>query len=206
MQAYEDQWVSLGDLIYLHEETSGTVGAEGFTDPRVCCFNGNDGYEFGRDCTFKLLPQQMYTMAKQLKQVSESLAPEKLAQLTEEARRERAHNESEVATSAGRSLRYGKIVQLQHTSSGSLVSVSPMASESNRDARRVLASETFDGEATWFKIMPKLRVHTEGEKVRATVHACVCTSGTRCLHDRVSCVFSGELACRAIDMRACMRI
>ena len=89
MQAYEDQWVSLGDLVYLNEDQAGTIGAEGFTDQQLCCYPGIE-FEFGRECTFKLLPQQMYTMAKQLRAASAATTDaDTLLQLHEEARREK---------------------------------------------------------------------------------------------------------------------
>ena len=168
-----DAFVSVGDSIYLYHELHGMLGAEGFTDFQLACHpNGSSAVEFGRTCAFRILPQQMYTQARQLKQSQEHkhdvLDPEIKQQLIVQAKREKAHNTSEIQTSAGRLLRYGKIMQLQHVASGKQLAVMHQASASHRDARRVVLCDDDDvGENTWFKIMPRLRVHTEGERVRS---------------------------------------
>lgn len=166
-----DTYVSIGDSVFLYDETHGTLGVEGFTDVLTGCYSSSMPVEFGRLCTFRLVPQQMYTLARQLKANLESremVDPELQLQLTADAKRERSHNESEVQTSTGRSLRYGKILQLQHVASGKQLAVTHQASARHRDARRVSLCEVSEvSEAAWFKIMPKLRVHTEGEKVRS---------------------------------------
>lgn len=174
-----DQYISLSDVVYLHDEmVGGFLSVEGFTDFQLTIESEHElvsspNKDFGQFAIFRLMPQQMYTMSKQLRSFEatpgESTPERELRrrQLMEEVRREKAHNESEVVNSAGREVRYGKVLQLQHVASGKLIAVSHLASAHNRDARRVHVSDADVGEAAWFRIMPKLRVHTEGEKVRA---------------------------------------
>lgn len=88
-----------------------------------------------------------------------------------QVRREQELNANEVENANGREVRYGKVVQLQHVASGLFVVVSHQASERNRDARKVLVSSSDAFDASWFRIMPKLRVHTEGDKCAAHTRA-----------------------------------
>ena len=176
--ASHDSFISLGDQVYLHEDaTSGHVSVEGFTDMQLCLDHESSltaESVFGAHAVFRLMPQQMYTMARQLRSFDAhppDISPEQLklrrTQMLEEARREKSLNESEVENTVGREVRYGKVLQLQHVVSGKLVAVSHLASMHNRDARQVQICESDVGEAAWFRIVPKLRVHTDGEKVRA---------------------------------------
>jgi hypothetical protein len=65
----------------------------------------------------------------------------------------------------GREVRYGSIVQLRHVTSGGFVTVSNNDAHCNPDARRVCL-EAVGGESAWMRIVPRLRVHSEGERVR----------------------------------------
>ena len=173
------QFIALGDQIFIYEDaTGGHVSVEGFTQFSLSLEHEDsltNETVFGAHAIFRLMPQQMYTMAKQLRNFDAHppvhVPPEQLRirreQLVKEAQREKALNESEVHNTAGRELRYGKVLQLQHAVSGKLVAVSHQASAHNRDARRVIITDTNVGEAAWFRIVPKLRMHAEGEKVGA---------------------------------------
>jgi hypothetical protein len=160
--AENDAFISIGDSIHLHEDASNShIGVEGFTDFQLTLepeATLADQHDFAQYAVFELMPQQMYTMAKRLRSFDahppdDSLEREnRRRELIEEVRRERAHNESEVQSAAGREVRYGKILQLRHAVSGKLVCVSHLASQSNRDARRVdISGNDFAGEAAWFR-------------------------------------------------------
>ena len=78
--------------------------------------------------------------------------------------REMETNAQEFKTVQGRELRYGMIVQLQHATSHLFLQVTRQDAHCNTDARRVELDKD-GGEAAWVRIMPRLRVHSEGEKV-----------------------------------------
>ena len=173
-----ESYISLGDEIYCHEETTdGYFSCEGFTQLNLCLeHESNLTYDsaFGHSAIFRLVPQQTYTMAKQLRSFDAhppdagvAALRERRAQLLTEAKREKELNESEVQNTAGREVRYGKILQLQHVVSGKFIAVSHLASEHHRDARRVHLADNDVGDAAWFRIVPKLRMHADGEKVSA---------------------------------------
>ncbi|KAL1529829.1 hypothetical protein AB1Y20_000761 [Prymnesium parvum] len=64
----------------------------------------------------------------------------------------------------GRELRYGMVIQLQHETSQKYLCVTKQASEVNKEGRRVILDREA-GEDAWFRLMPKLRVHSEGVRV-----------------------------------------
>ena len=70
----------------------------------------------------------------------------------------------EFEQSTGRDVRYGMVVQMQHDTSHKFIVVTRESAVLNKDGRRVTLDSNA-GEAAWFKIMPRLRVHSEGEKV-----------------------------------------
>ena len=63
----------------------------------------------------------------------------------------------------GRELRYGQIIELQHELSSKRAQITHHPAVMHKEGRKAEVSEA--GEACWFRIMPRLRVHTEGEKV-----------------------------------------
>ena len=128
----QDSWVCLGDTIHLYDDTNGSICVEGFTDVQLG-FGADriDGFNFGHHCCFRLMPQQMYTASKKLHAhdglatglVLDTARREAQAHrqtLGEEVRREKMHNESEVENSAGREVRYGKVLQLQRIDSATV--------------------------------------------------------------------------------------
>jgi hypothetical protein len=56
------------------------------------------------------------------------------------------------------------IIQLRHANSHKDLIVSSQSAESNPDSRQV-ALDGAGGELSWLRIMPRLRVHSEGERV-----------------------------------------
>ena len=79
--------------------------------------------------------------------------------------REREMNAATFERTTGRDVRYGQVIQLRHSITGAFVSVGRQAALLNREGRRVTIDEGA-GEAGWFRVMPKLRIHSEGERVR----------------------------------------
>ena len=73
-------------------------------------------------------------------------------------------NKQAFQQASGREVRYGMVVQLQHNTSQKYLSVAKQASEVNKEGRRVILDREA-GEDAWFRIMPRLRVHSEGERV-----------------------------------------
>ena len=78
------------------------------------------------------------------------------------------HNEAQVnhlefAQKQGSDVRYGMVVQLQHVLSGRYVIVSRKRADSGDGCKVVVDANA--GELAWFRILPRLRVHSEGERV-----------------------------------------
>ena len=113
-----------------------------------------------------------YTVAKQLKAFleskgmtqSEAQGDPRCRALLQGKAQEDARNIEEFEQSMGRDVRYGMVVQLQHDTSHKFLAVTRESAEINKDGRKVVLDNNA-GEASWFKIMPRLRVHSEGEKV-----------------------------------------
>ena len=61
-------------------------------------------------------------------------------------------------------MRYGAVLQLQHEASHKYICVSRHPAVRMKDARQVVLDREA-GEAGWFRVLPKLRVHSEGERV-----------------------------------------
>ena len=85
------------------------------------------------------------------------------ALLLKKAKEDEANLE-EFEQSTGKPVRFGMVVQLQHDTSHKFIVVTRESAELNRDGRRVMLDANA-GEGAWFKIMPRLRVHSEGEKI-----------------------------------------
>ena len=66
-----DQYISISDFIYLHDEAlGGFISVEGFTDMQLAIEMESTlvgEHDFGHHAVFRLMPQQMYTMSKQLR-------------------------------------------------------------------------------------------------------------------------------------------
>lgn len=173
-------FLHIGDRISLyHEPTNGFLGAEGFAVTQVG-IDRSDGSITGgdktrsevRDAVFVVHQMSNCSAAKQIKayldrngvSMAEAQGDARCRPLLEARAKEEKINAQEFEQSKGRDVRYGMIVQLQHDTSHKCVAVLRESAELNRDGRRV-ALEKDAGEGAWFRIMPRLRVHSEGEKV-----------------------------------------
>ena len=80
---------------------------------------------------------------------------------------EKARNLSEFKTAEGRALRYGMVLQLQHDTSFKYIRVSRLAPLGNRKGGFRVVLDRDAGETAWFRVIPRLKMHAEGEKVHA---------------------------------------
>lgn len=173
-------FLHIGDRISLyHEPTNGFLGAEGFAVTQVGIDASDGSVASGdktrnevRDAIFVVQQMSNCSAAKQIKafldrngiSMAEAQGDARCRTLLEARAKEEKLNAQEFEQSKGRDVRYGMIVQLQHDTSHKCVAVLRESAEINRDGRRV-ALEKDAGEGAWFRIMPRLRVHSEGEKV-----------------------------------------
>ena len=171
----------LGDRIYLYEEhCNGYFAVQGFADNQLGVnIPGSNAFaegthaprEFGQQHIFIIQPQQEHASAKRMHGFLEregiaehaARAEPRFRRFLEAYRREEVHNKQEVATANGRELRYGLIIELQHDLSGKRINSTHHPASLHKEGRRCEVDEP--GDHSWFRIMPRLRVHTEGEKV-----------------------------------------
>lgn len=177
MAAKRDAFLHLGDRLALLDEAYGYVGANGFANVQVGTSSLDESsavlsYLTSRDSVFLVRPQHDYSIVKKLKEEAEKrgLTMEESKIHTDfrfrwqQREREIAMNKQMFEQVQGRELRYGMVVQLQHETSQKYLSVSKQASEVNKEGRRVILDREA-GEDAWFRIMPRLRVHSEGVRV-----------------------------------------
>ena len=176
-----EAFLHIGDIVTVGE---GAVGgdpcllvSQGWSETRVT-IDGLGPHASGvpREALFLLWGQQNYSVEKQL-----CAALERVGKTRDEARvcassdpligslyiereKEKKNNMQEFEMAKGREVRYGNVVQLQHHTSEKYLSVSRQTAEHIRDGRRVEVNRNA-GESAWFRIMPRLKVHSEGERV-----------------------------------------
>jgi transcription elongation GreA/GreB family factor len=158
---------------------AGYAGADGIADVAVGLRKTTDALHpklVGQEAVFLLSQQRNYSIARQVKAFleREGVSPEEAQtnektrqrwrELMEARKRERACNAMESEVVKGRVVRFGMIVQFRHASAKKFLYVTRQDAETNVDARAV-AIDADAGEAGWFRIMPRLRVHSEGEMV-----------------------------------------
>ena len=90
----------------------------------------------------------------------------RMSGLLADREREVERNAREYEQSKGAAVRYGMVIQLQHAISGKHLSVARQAAELNADSRRCLV-ESEGTDRAWLRVMPWLKVHSEGDHVRA---------------------------------------
>lgn len=172
-----DAFLHLGDRLALLDESWGYVGANGFANVQVGASPLDESsavlsYLTSRDSVFLVRPQHDYSIVKKMRQEAEkkglSMAEAKnhpdFRRRLEQREREISMNRQTFQQVIGRELRYGMVIQLQHETSQKYLCVSKQASEVNKEGRRVILDREA-GEDAWFRIMPRLRVHSEGVRV-----------------------------------------
>ena len=70
--------------------------------------------------------------------------------------------EAELQRTKGRDVRYGSVVQLWHVSTATFLSTS----RTTHGSGQLVILDRNAGESGWFRVMPRLRVHNEGQLVR----------------------------------------
>ena len=170
-------YLHVGDRITLLDDSWGYVGANGFANVQVGtsvldATSAVLSYLTSRDSVFLIRPQHDYSVVKKLRQEAEKMGltmnevknDPRFRRRMEQRAREVAMNKQAFQQSTGREVRYGMVVQLQHDTSQKYLRVAKQASEVNKEGRRVVLDRDA-GEEAWFRIMPRLRVHSEGERV-----------------------------------------
>ena len=165
-------FLHVGDLIMLEEGSSprNLVSSEGHdADSQVVIEEPLRGHS--ESTIFLVRAQQNYRYEKQLRRELEandmsrakarSLA--EYADLFAAAENEARINDLEFVQKQGSDVRYGMVVQLQHYISGRHMYVSRTRSESGDGCK--VAVDANAGESGWFRISPRLKVHSEGERV-----------------------------------------
>ena len=172
----------IGDSISLwDEDRSAYLLSKGFPEDAVdigildgAIFPDN----FPSECVFELLPQLNFTASirfreqhelggadsgegRRMSVVSPAAREREREREAGEVDREEMRNKASFDLARGREVRYGMVLILRHTGSQKLVSVTDWAADLNPDGRRVKLDK-FGSDTTYLRIMPRLRVHSEG--------------------------------------------
>ena len=171
----QHDFLCIGDRITLHDASRGYVNSDGFADEQCGVSHVTAQRQFPRRCVFVVRQQQSYSVAgmltamieKQGITLDEARVDARNARLFREREQEKQRNLTEFEAARGRPVRYGMVVQLQHDTSFKYMRVSRQAAlaGSTHGSRVVLDRDA--GEWGWFVIQPRLRMHTEGERVHA---------------------------------------
>ena len=180
-------FLHIGDLVSLHYSIEGEVneGVQGFLGsqglPNINVYvelsTKNDVHTQVQRATmaeacFLVRQQHSYTVARRLQNkldksglsLAEVTVRAEFRTVLREREREKAQNLEEFRTAKGREVRYGMVIQLQHNLTQRYVKVAREAS-GDKEGRKVVVDREA-GEGAWFRVHPRLRVHTEGERVR----------------------------------------
>jgi hypothetical protein len=175
------EFLHIGDLVTLNDGSSSTGGfvfSSGFLDQRVSV-EASDGIAANhpREAFFVIDVQQNYMVEREARAALErkgmtheeamsarGRADKDISRLVQEMAREKKTNQQEISAAVGRDVRYGMVIQLRHVISDKYLSVSRKSPEQNRDGKRIEVQK-YAGEFAYFRILPRLRVHVEGERV-----------------------------------------
>ncbi|KAL1510122.1 hypothetical protein AB1Y20_006454 [Prymnesium parvum] len=120
---------------------------------------------------FLVRQQHSYSVARQLQNkldksglsLAEASDRAQFRNILREREREKVQNLEEFRNARGREVRYGMIIQFQHNLTQRYIKVSRLPS-SDKEGRKVVVDREA-AEGSWFRVHPRLRVHTEGERV-----------------------------------------
>ena len=125
-------------------------------------------------CVFQVRQQHQYSAHKRLSHhvTADSRIPHSLASNCEHERR---LNELEFEAACGTALKYGDIIQLAQpigrgylhplADSQEFITIQRRAAQLNEECGRVVVSSTA-GEDAWLRVMPALRTHSTGDRLR----------------------------------------
>lgn len=176
--------VQIGDLIYLEGEAS--------DNEKLTVCGTRDGSkavaldrhairssmaDFSAQSIFIVQGQTTWSRLQAYKTLLEREGLDKLQGMTHKETRhayldclaEREQAEREFARTKGREVRYGNVIQLLHESTGKFLSTSRQSTQNEGGQAQGGNSVLLDddaGQSGWFRVMPRLRVHNEGERVR----------------------------------------
>lgn len=170
------EFLHIGDLITLYDDTAdGYLGGQGISSTAVgvrLAKDENHAKQVRSEAVFQLRQQQNYSATRQYRAlleregltIADAAGESRFDDLRDAIAREAAANQQEYINTRGREVQYGMIVQLLHDTSHRYACVTRQSAELNVDGRKV-ALEAEAGETAWVRVMPRLRVHSEGEKV-----------------------------------------
>ena len=174
--AEEVGFLRIGDKVCLQEDDAqGNLGSSGFRDSQLGVRSQTDpdlSRTIVEESVFIVRQQHNYSVTKQMRAFleregmneQEARGTATWLRLLQERKREWDNNLTEFEHNKGRDVRYGHIIQLQHAASQKYASITRQNAELDRDGRRAVMDRDA-GELSWFKVMPHLRVHSEGERV-----------------------------------------
>lgn len=163
----------VGDQIYISEGENEGMALGVLSSGGVQMGTVAIGTSFSSESVFRVHQQHNYTAAKHVRALVESegrpsieLAAEPAhRRLFAELARERVANSAAFERSVGREIRYGHVIQFEHARTGLMLAVTRQVAHVAKDARQATL-EAEAAEAGWFRVMPRLRIHSEGERVR----------------------------------------
>lgn len=174
MGARDTGFLSIGDLLSIRHEDDGRVASEGFFDCTSFLSAEVHDRKRARQTVFRVQIHHSYKALTRLRRKLDKLGIHSIAEarasgptgelreLLREYAIEHQRNEGEFEQVRGRAVRYGSVVQLQHESTLKYLIVS--RKEAEHAAGRVLALDGDAGELSWFQLLPRLRVHSSGER------------------------------------------
>ena len=198
-----DDLLHIGDVVYLGESSmsaslapSAVLLSQGWSDTSVVVEASRDS-AIPREGLFRLRAQQNYAaevklsaaLSRMNKTRMEARGDDSFAHLFKEREKEKRNNLQEFEMAKGREIRYGMVIQLQHVISDNYLRVSRQSAEQTRDSWRVEIYRDA-AESGWFRIMPRLRVHSEGDRVHM---------GDPVVFENVSTGFNLAIGANALD-------
>lgn len=172
-------YIKLGDLVFFEEDdkclgvsgigTADSVDTCHAHEPASLHISG----EFSTKCVFTVHSQGTWTHLQNFKMalerqgmsMTEGMNSQETCGAYRECQRELERNEKDAARQVGRDLRFGMVVELRHYSSSKHLATSRQPATGCVGNRAIVDEHA--GEGGWFRVMPRLRVHNEGEKVHS---------------------------------------
>eukprot|EP00966_Prymnesium_polylepis_P030917 719468-Prymnesium_polylepis.1 len=154
---------------------AGYVGSQG--TPATDCYIEQTSKEEMRisrsvatETVFLMRNQMNYSTAKKMQTLldkegmtaADAEGDERFRKILRDREAEKKANMEEFKLAKGRDVRYGAIIQLQHGISQKYIKVSREAADQAEGRKVCLDREA--AEAAWFRVLPRLRVHSEGER------------------------------------------
>ena len=161
----------VGDTVFLDVAGCGSLATQGLSDTQVAIHTTSECSSW-HQAAFLVRLQQSYTAEKALRAElqacglsrEQGAANPDFRHLFDAREQEQRLNSYEFQYKIGSDVRFGMVVQLQHSVSQKYLHVSDQQTAA-REGRQVRVDRNA-GEGAWFRIVPYLRVHKEGEPVK----------------------------------------